>query len=50
MTEIALVWIVLTPLVGALAVLLIGCWPHLREAVRLFPCSFYTSSQSAENT
>ena len=35
MTESALVWIVLTPLVGALAVLLTGRWPNLREAVSL---------------
>ena len=35
MTESALIWIVLTPLVGALAVLLTDRWPNLREAVSL---------------
>ena len=35
MTEPILVWIVLTPLVGALAVLLTGRWPNLRETVSL---------------
>ena len=35
MTESTLVWIVLTPLIGALAVLLTGRWPNLREAVSL---------------
>jgi len=34
-TESTLVWIVLTPLIGALAVLLTGRWPNLREAVSL---------------
>ncbi|MGE4659336.1 MAG: proton-conducting transporter membrane subunit [Arenicellales bacterium] len=35
MTEPILAWIVLTPLVGALAVLLTGRWPNLRETVSL---------------
>lgn len=35
MTESTLIWILLTPLVGALAVLLTGRWPNLREAVSL---------------
>ena len=35
MTESTLIWIVLTPLVGALAVLLTDRWPNLREAVSL---------------
>ncbi|HCY12241.1 MAG: cation:proton antiporter [Acidiferrobacteraceae bacterium] len=35
MTESILVWIVLTPLLGALAVLLTGRWPNLREATSL---------------
>ena len=35
MTEPILVWIVLTPLVGALAVVLTGRWPNLRETVSL---------------
>jgi|TARA_B100000315_G_scaffold79150_3_gene72533 multicomponent Na+:H+ antiporter subunit D len=34
-TESILVWIVLTPLLGALAVLLTGRWPNLREATSL---------------
>jgi len=34
-TEPILAWIVLTPLVGALAVLLTGRWPNLRETVSL---------------